>query len=203
MNRSLIFFILTVYSICFMTGCNSTHYLSPDNCYTCWPIIYDNQKYSEEEFGYKKREQDSIFEEYIRTCPQPEIPDTLKGDFRVREIWKNFDVVVLFLEDLSCPTDPLKKFKQVISMADKPYYRGEVIRVGKVYYFEIIPIYPVNKTPSLSGQADELFFENHWLLIHHFCGDNIYSSTNLNGDKYRRISRKNKLRNLGENSCEN
>ena len=175
--------LIVIIAICFcnlITSCTSTEYLSRDNCYTCWPIIYANDEYSEEAFGYKKRLQDSLCDAWKIEHPDIADPKTLKGNFRVKEIWKEkeFGVVVFFLDDMS---DSPLRCKQVLSLMDKPNYKGKSLKVGEVYYFELSPLAPIN-TPLF--QPVELLFENRWLMVEHFCGENIYSSVNLNGDKY-------------------
>ena len=166
-------------------SCNSTEYLSRENCFTCRSIIYDNVEESSKKalwYKYKKEEIDSVMMEMIKAHPA----DTLRGSFRVKEIWKELDVIVLFLEDLSNPNDAFR-FKQVISLADNPQNTGVALKVGKIYYFELLPLLPINIAPSYNGEADVLLFKNHWLLINHYCGENIYSSINLQGDKYVHI----------------
>lgn len=169
-------------------SCNSTEYLSRENCFTCRSIIYDNVEESSKKalrYKDKKEEIDSVMMEMIKAHPA----DTLRGSFRVKEIWKELDVIVLFLEDLSNPNDAFR-FKQVISLADNPQNTGVALKVGKIYYFELLPLLPINIAPSYNGEADVLLFKSHWLLINHYCGENIYSSINLQGDKYVHISPK-------------
>jgi len=102
------------------------------------------------------------------------------------EIWKEFDVVVFFLEDISDPMN-VSRVKQVISLFNEPTYKGEVLKVGKEYFFELSPLFPYNMTPSYDClYVEELLFKNRWLSIQLHSGDNIYSSVNLNGDKYIR-----------------
>lgn len=173
-----------------MISCTSTEYLSRDNCYTCWPIIYSNDEYSEEEFGYKKREQDSLYDAWKKEHPGIAGPQTLKGNFRVKEIWieKEFGVAVFFLDDMS---DSPLRCKQVLSLMDKPNYKGISLKIGDIYYFELKPLNPINTAPTFGYRAEELLLGNRWLMVEHFCGENIYSSVNLNGDKYIRDSQKN------------
>ena len=179
--------LIVIIAICFcnlITSCSGTEFLTPDNCYTCGHVIYSNEEYSEEEFGYKKRLQDSSIAEMKRTHPELSASVSRKGLFRVKEIWREFDVAVFFLEDISKPMD-VSRVKQVISLVDKSTYKGEVLKVGKEYYFELSPLCPFDITPSYDGlYVEELLFENRWLLIQLHSGDNIYSSVNLNGDKY-------------------
>ena len=187
MRKKLI--VIIVIGFCnLMISCTSTEYLSRDNCYTCWPIIYSNDEYSEEEFGYKKREQDSLYNAWKNEHPDI-ASKTIKGNFRVKEIWKEneFGIVVLFLDDMS---DSPLSCKQVLSLMDNPNYKGKSLKVGKVYYFELNPLNPINTAPTFGHKAEELLFENRWLMVEHFCGENIYSSVNLNGNKYIRSPNK-------------
>ncbi len=185
MNRLLII-VATIWFCALMTNCSGTEFLTPDNCYTCGHVIYCNDEYSEEKFGSKKRLQDSSFAEMIKNHPELSASEVKKGLFRVVEIWREFDVAVFFLEDLSTPMD-VSRVKQVISFMDKPTYKGESLKVGKEYYFELSPLYPIKMTPSSDClYVEELFFENRRLVIQLHSGDNIYSSVNLYGDKYIR-----------------
>lgn len=181
--RKKIIVIIAIGFCKLMISCTNTDYLSRDNCYTCWPIIYSNDEYSEEEFGHKKREQDSLYDAWKNEHPDIAGPKTLKGNFRVKEIWKEkeFGIVVFFLDDMS---DSPLSCKQVLSLTDKSNYKGKSLKVGEIYYFELSPLVPIN-TPLF--QTVELLFENRWLMVEYFCGENIYSSANLNGDKYIHI----------------
>lgn len=181
--RKKLIVILAIGFCNLMIGCTSTEYLSRDNCYTCWPIIYSNDEYSEEEFGYKKRVQDSLYAAWKNEHPDIAAPKILKGNFRVKEIWKEkeFGIVVFFLDDMS---DSPLSCKQVLSLMDKPNYKGKSLKVGGVYYFELKPLNTINTAPTFGHKAEELLLENRWLMVEHFCGENIYSSVNLNGDKY-------------------
>ncbi len=169
-----------------ITSCGRPEYLSRDNCYTCWPIIYSNDEYSEGEFGYKKRELDSLYNVWKIEYPGIANPKTLKGNFRVKEIWneKDFGVVVFFLDDM---TDSPLSCKQVISLMGKTHYKGKTLKVGGIYYFELEPLIPIYTYASSGQKTEQLLFENRWLMVEQFCGENIYSSVNLNGDKYVRI----------------
>ena len=180
-------FFLSVVGFCvLLTSCRGTKFLTPDNCYSCGHIIYSNEEYSEEKFGYKKRLQDSSFAEMKKDCPSLPAAVSRKGIYRVVEIWKEFDVVVFFLEDISDPMN-VSRVKQVISLFNEPTYKGEVLKVGKEYFFELSPLFPYNMTPSYDClYVEELLFKNRWLSIQLHSGDNIYSSVNLNGDKYIR-----------------
>lgn len=181
--RKKLIVILAIGFCNLMIGCTSTEYLSRDNCYTCWPIIYSNDEYSEEEFGHKKRVQDSLYAAWENEHPDIAAPKILKGNFRVKEIWKEkeFGIVVFFLDDMS---DSPLSCKQVLSLMDKPNYKGKSLKVGGVYYFELKPLNTINTAPTFGHKAEELLLENRWLMVEHFCGENIYSSVNLNGDKY-------------------
>lgn len=182
-----------------MVSCNNTQYTTKENCYTCRHIVFENAEYSEDEFGEMKRLRDSIYEERVKNLPSTALPKPISGYYRIKEIWKECDVIVLFLED----PETSKKISgdwctQVISLADKPKYKGKALKVGKVYYFELVPLFPFNKAPSRGLEfrsqtqfiCDQLLIDNHWLRILHYSGINVYTSVNLNGDKY--ISTENK-----------
>lgn len=189
--KKIIFFIVSVTSICgLLVNCNSTDYISQESLPTSMPIIISNEEYTEEEFGDIKRKQDSIDEKYGRMYPKV-ISTTLNGYFRVTEIRKELGVMVLLLENISDTFDPLFSCKQVLSLLDKPHYKGKALKVGKVYYFELSPLNLINTAPPLGlsmgiDHTEKVLLENRWLVIQHFCGENIYSSINLNGDKYIR-----------------
>lgn len=182
--KRLLIVVFTTWVCQLVISCKNTAYLTPDNCYTCSHIICSNEEYSDEKHGYWRKKQDSLFAEMRMANPESVAPKTLKGSFKVIEIWKELDVAVFFLEDLSKPMD-VSRVKQVISLIDKPSYKGETLKVGNVYYFELSPLYPLNVAPSYDCyHVEGLLFENRWLLIQHYSGENIFSSVNLNGDKY-------------------
>lgn len=188
-----ILIVLAVLVYCLTVSCNKTKYLTHEKCYTCMPIVIDNEEYSDEEFGYYKEKMDSVFTSWKEEYPD-DLSKTFSGYFRVVEVWKENDVIVVFLEDLSDPIGRAKH-RQVISLADKPKYKGKAIKVGKTYYFELTPCFPVRVAPPFGifvgeSRAWSFLFENRWLFIEQICGDNIYSSVNLNGDKYIRTSKK-------------
>ena len=177
-----------------LVSCHSTDYISQESLPTGMSIIISNEEYTEEKFGDIKRKKDSIDEQYGRMNPEV-ISTTLNGYFRVTEIRKELGVLVLFLENISDTFDPLSSCKQVLSLSDKPYYKGETLTVGKVYHFELSPLNFVNTAPPLGLSmgidcTEKVLLENRWLVIRHYCGENIYSSGNLNGDKYTRNPRK-------------
>ena len=188
--KKIFFYIASFIWICgTLISCNSSYYNSQES-HTTMPIIISNEEYTEEEFGHLKRKRDSIDEQYGRMYPNV-ISTKLNGYFRVAEIRKEIGVMVLFLENISDTFDALYSCKQVLSLSDKPYYKGKALKVGKVYYFELSPLYFINTAPPLGlslgiDYTEKVFLENRWLVIRHCCGENIYSSINLNGDKYIR-----------------
>ena len=178
-----------------MTSCCRTEYRTMYDCYTCYPYVFGNEEYSEEKFGQKKREQDSIDEEFARLHPTT-VTKTQRGYYRVLDIRKDYDIMVLILEAVSDSTNLNSRYKQVFSLADKPYYFGKSIKIGEVYYFELSPLWLVNTSPPfgiIPDQKEEILFENRWVVFRHAEGENIFSSVNLNGDKYIRHPRKKKI----------
>lgn len=184
-------FTVIVAWLCFNMGsCAGTQYTTKENCYTCRDLVFYNEEYSEEKFGEIKRVKDSIFDEYLKEAPLSAIAEPLSGYFRIKEIWRQQDVIVVFLEDVSDP-HPWSCL-QVVSLAGEPNYKGKSLKVGKVYHFELSPLFPINKAPSIGLEfqskemsiLDHLLIENRWLKILHYSGKNVFTSSNLNGDKY-------------------
>ena len=189
---------------CLMTSCIDSEYLNkPEGSYSFHMVEYgdklytkvivSNNEYSEEKFGHEKKEQDSLFEEWMNAHPGKALSKTMSGYFRVKGMRKELGIMVLFLDILK--DDPFRD-KMVISLADKSYYRGEKLKVGEVYFFELSPLYPVSVYPPVLGQSfgidpiEKVLLENHWIELIRDCGNNVYTSSNLNGDKYIKSAQK-------------